>query len=390
MRARSLLGLGLVVVVMTVLGVVFIGGVSGGQLNTAPECSNESQAMIDTPLPASGSTLATQQQNTAKAMADAARKAGFEGDAVLVVLVAGVGESDMRPLGVGDAAGPDSRGVLQQRSGWGTEAQRMNPGYAALSFLLGPKHDGKDGGPGGRGLVAIPGWQQMPASAAIHAVQINADPNHYTQYIPRAKQIAQAAGIDLTGTTPADVANAGHLTPSPTTGSNDDPNADAAALQACGGSSLGALPSGPCPLDGKAAPGKKNPADCHKAISYVQEQMKSPSQNWRRQCLHLVTVAYGWSGGPATARQAAQDVIDAGMMQHDTSNMPAGAVMWWDGSAVGNPAGHVAIYDGQGYIYSNDAPVADGRVGRVPWTFPVKSWGQKFLGWSPPYFPNNH
>jgi hypothetical protein len=37
----------------------------------------------------------------------------------------------------------------------------------------------------------------MKPSDAIHVIQVNADPNHYTQYIPRAQQIAQQAGIDL-------------------------------------------------------------------------------------------------------------------------------------------------------------------------------------------------
>lgn len=44
--------------------------------------------------------------------------------------------------------------------------------------------------------------------------------------------------------------------------------------------------------------------------------------------------------------------------------------MWWDGRPTGNTAAHVAIYDGAGYILSNDVPVTDGRVGRVPWTYP--------------------
>jgi len=33
----------------------------------------------------------------------------------------------------------------------------------------------------------------------------------------------------------------------------------------------------------------------------------------------------------------------------------------------------VAIYDGEGYVYSNDVTHL-GRVGRVPWTFPVNRW----------------
>jgi hypothetical protein len=102
--------------------------------------------------------------------------------------------------------------------------------------------------------------------------------------------------------------------------------------------------------------------------------MNSNTHAWPRLCLALVGRAYGWNGsGVATARQAAQIEIDAGLMSRDTTNIPAGAVMWWDGSATGNEARQVAIYDGHGYIYSNNVPVTDGRV---PSTYPVNSWGQ--------------
>jgi cell wall-associated NlpC family hydrolase len=96
--------------------------------------------------------------------------------------------------------------------------------------------------------------------------------------------------------------------------------------------------------------------------------------------------AYGYTGGAATAFQASQEAAAQGRLSLDRSNIPRGAVLYWDGRANGNAAGHVAIYDGSGYIFSNDVTGA-GRVGRVPWDFPETNWHQTFLGWSPPYFP---
>lgn len=322
-------------------------------------------ADMSTP-PATGS-VAHQQVTNAKAIAAAVKKSGVGGDSLLVTLTAAMGESSLTVLNHGDAANQASRGLYQQTPSWGSEAQRMNVEYSTLSFLLGPKHDGKPHGSGGTGLAAIKGWQSMTPSEAIHAVQVNADPNHYTPFVAQAKQVAVKAGIDLDQEQPA---------ASSTT-----------AESSCGGASSDpGVGTGPCPLDSKAAPGKKNPDSCHKALSFVADQMTNHSHSWYRQCLKLVMNAYGWHSGPATARDAAQLVIDAGQMHHDTSHIPAGAVLWWDGSATGNDAGHVAIDDGKGYIYSNDV-ATPGEVSRVPWTYPAKSWGQKFLGWSAPYFP---
>ncbi|MBA8792871.1 hypothetical protein FHX74_000465 [Friedmanniella endophytica] len=317
--------------------------------------------------------MSAQQIRNARTIDQVVRSLGFSGQAALVTLVAAVGESDLVNVDYGDTAGPDSRGLFQQRSSWGTEAQRMDPVYATQSFLLGPQHDGKAHGPGGTGLVAIPGWQSMTPAAAIHAVQINADPNHYTKFIPEARQIAARAGIDLTHAG-SDLTSAGLAAVS--SGGCTGITADAAAVG-----------TGACPLDGVFAPGHKNPNTCNQALAFEQAQIDSGTHQWHRACLALVARAYGWHGsGEATARQAAQTIIDAGQMHTDTTDIPRGAILWWDGSAVGNSAGHVAIYAGGGLIYSSDAPANDGSVGRVPWDYPMSRWHQRLLGWSPPYF----
>lgn len=146
--------------------------------------------------------------------------------------------------------------------------------------------------------------------------------------------------------------------------------------------SLGMIGTGPCPLD-KMYTGDKPGRDCNQALAFMRAQMQSPTQNWYRRCLNSVATAYDFAGGATTAYAAALRVQAAGKISTDRTNIPRGAVMWWDGTATGNASGHVAIYDGEGQIYSTDA-TGRGKIGRVPWEFPVTNWGQKWMGWSPP------
>jgi cell wall-associated NlpC family hydrolase len=115
------------------------------------------------------------------------------------VMVA-LGESGLVNIDVGDAAGPDSRGLFQQRAeGWGTYAERMDPATASRNFY--------------KALQGTSGWEAMSATGAAHAVQRNADPNYYTRYFDEAGQIVAnatgqpaAAAVAVTCTT--DVASA--------------------------------------------------------------------------------------------------------------------------------------------------------------------------------------
>lgn len=55
-------------------------------------------------------------------------------DAVIAVMTA-ITESTLRNVNYGDTAGPDSRGLFQQRDSWGTLEQRMDPATATNLFL---------------------------------------------------------------------------------------------------------------------------------------------------------------------------------------------------------------------------------------------------------------
>ena len=112
----------------------------------------------------------------------AARDQGVGSYGETIGVMTAIGESGLRNLDYGDAAGPDSRGLFQQRDNgaWGTLADRMDPYTAATNFF--------------RKLVRLPGWQSMTPTEAAHAVQVNADPGYYAQYWGDAQTVVAALG----------------------------------------------------------------------------------------------------------------------------------------------------------------------------------------------------
>jgi hypothetical protein len=102
-------------------------------------------------------------------------------DRGLVVAVAAARqESTLRNLDHGDR---DSVGLFQQRAGWGTVAERMNPEAAARKFYA--------------ALERVPGWQAMTVAQAAQAVQRSAYPNAYARW--EALAVAAVGGQPAAG-----------------------------------------------------------------------------------------------------------------------------------------------------------------------------------------------
>jgi hypothetical protein len=108
---------------------------------------------------------------------NAARALGIGTHTQAVGVMTAIGESGLRVLNYGDAAGADSRGLFQQRDNgaWGTLAERMDPFVSATNFF--------------RKLVETPGWRTMSPTLAAHTVQANADLNYYAPYWGDAQTI---------------------------------------------------------------------------------------------------------------------------------------------------------------------------------------------------------
>nr|WP_176705492.1 M23 family metallopeptidase [Arthrobacter sp.] len=98
-----------------------------------------------------------------------------------------IGESTLKVIDYGDGAGPDSRGLFQQRDNgaWGSYEDRMNPHTSATNFF--------------KALQKVEGWEKLEPSQAIHQVQRNADPNHYTPFRSPAVQIVKALSVGNLG-----------------------------------------------------------------------------------------------------------------------------------------------------------------------------------------------
>lgn len=108
----------------------------------------------------------------------------------------------------GDGSDHDSLGLFQMRpqSGWGTVADLMDPVYQARAFFGGPEGPNY---PSPRGLLDIPGWEQMDKGEAAQAVEVSAYPDRYRNYEPVAETILTT----LTSTTTSAGSSTGDAVP---------------------------------------------------------------------------------------------------------------------------------------------------------------------------------
>lgn len=117
---------------------------------------------------------------------------GLSQRAATVAVATAMDESSLIVVDHGDVAGPDSRGLFQQRDSWGTLTQRMDPATSAALFL--------------KRMVTVSGWESMPLTQVAHTVQRNQDPTTYARFEgPATAMVAKfwPAGTPTGGTGPA-------------------------------------------------------------------------------------------------------------------------------------------------------------------------------------------
>ena len=124
--------------------------------------------------------LATDQAANAALITAVAVRRGLPPRAASIALATAMQESKLRNIEHGDHAGPDSRGLFQQRpsQGWGTEEQVMDPYYATGAFY--------------DALVKIPGYESLEITAAAQQVQRSAYPQAYAQHEDMGRAFASA------------------------------------------------------------------------------------------------------------------------------------------------------------------------------------------------------
>jgi hypothetical protein len=110
-------------------------------------------------------------------IANASIALGLPAAAQTLGIQTAIGESGLRVIDYGDGAGPDSRGLFQQRDNgaWGSYEDRMDPFISATNFF--------------KALQKVEGWEELEPSLAINRVQRNSDPYHYVRYRDQATAI---------------------------------------------------------------------------------------------------------------------------------------------------------------------------------------------------------
>lgn len=163
--------------------------VAGG-IYTAVAFLQRSETLITERCTATGSggdDLFTDQAANAALITAVAVRRGLPARAASIALATSMQESKLRNIGHGDQAGPDSRGLFQQRpsQGWGTTAQVMDPYHASNAFY--------------DALVEVSGYESLDITVAAQRVQRSAYPEAYAQHEVMARAFASA----LSGQTPA-------------------------------------------------------------------------------------------------------------------------------------------------------------------------------------------
>jgi cell wall-associated NlpC family hydrolase len=101
---------------------------------------------------------------------------------LVVAIATALQESTLQNLGWGDR---DSVGLFQQRTGWGSKAERTDPATSASMFYTG-------GRAGQAGLLDIAGWSTMSITRAAQAVQVSAYPMAYAKWETLAASLVES------------------------------------------------------------------------------------------------------------------------------------------------------------------------------------------------------
>lgn len=210
----------------------------------------------------------TQRQNAA-AIVNTGMGLGVPPRGWVIAVAVAIQESSLHNVNYGDQAGPDSRGLFQQRAAWGPLPTRMNAQGAATLFFTG----GLQGQPG---LLDISGWQQMPLTKAANLVQRSAHPEDYAKHEPDAVALVTAAAATID---PSDLSAGLRACLPPCAEPDEEPDgcADASAVFVRAQTWLTAWSGGPVPYRASA-----NPGDLF--------------DGYRRDCSGFVSMALGLPG----------------------------------------------------------------------------------------------
>jgi hypothetical protein len=197
-KKAVLIACGLVVaMIVGLMSLVFMIGGSEDPNACGPDPALLNAAGVSGPIPASVGKWKREQLVNAAAIINAGAEVGVSLKGQRIGVMTAMGESGLRVLNYGDAAGPDSRGLFQQRGNgaWGSLADRMDPRRSAMNFF--------------KALKLVPSWESLPPTIAAHRVQINADPYYYEQFYDDAVSVVDALARTGGGAQPVPVSGSG-------------------------------------------------------------------------------------------------------------------------------------------------------------------------------------
>jgi peptidoglycan DL-endopeptidase CwlO len=188
---RLWLGFVTVLAVLGLLGTGVVAGLLGGS------GSNQAFAMPCLPTldpinggrsPVGPNQLDPEQISIATAIVQIGQQRQLPPRAWQVALQAGMTESRLHNLNYGDR---DSLGIFQMRPsmGWGSPTELQDVVYQVHAFYGGPDYP-----PGNRGLLDVPGWEQMRPGDAAQAVERSAFPDRYHTWEGLAAALIQQLG----------------------------------------------------------------------------------------------------------------------------------------------------------------------------------------------------
>ena len=156
----------------------------------SPGAPRVEQRLMQIRLGAAYPTMTAEQARNAIAIGQVARELGVPRYGLQIAIATAIQESKLVNLHGGDR---DSAGLFQQRpsAGWGTVNQITNPRLTALAFFGRAPHTDN------RGLLDVPGWQQMDLTVAAQVVQISGYPDAYAAWEQVAGQIADVLAADV-------------------------------------------------------------------------------------------------------------------------------------------------------------------------------------------------
>lgn len=124
-----------------------------------------------------------------------------------------------------------------------------------------------------------------------------------------------------------------------------------------------------------AAKGNKN-LRAVAALKKVAAESAHPTQVWAGLCLKMVRTMFGAAASSPTAYDAWKAIPSK--YTHTWYNPPAGVPVYWKGGSQN--AGHIAISDGHGNVWSSDIK-RHGKVDLVPIGLIHSEWNLTYLGW---------